>query len=275
MHPEPLMLAPMPHFVDCAGARLYAEVCGEGPAILLLHGWTLDHRSFAPQVAAFSRSMRVINIDRRGAGRSTGEPDLAAELDDIDRVIDALADGPVHLLGVSQGGRLALRYAAQRPEKLSSLVLQGAELDGFEPREAQGEAIPLTDYAALARAGHMDEMRARWLAHPMMSAGVASPRQRAQLKAMVGDYRGRDLLRAAPIAPAPDVASRLAGSPLPTLIVTGEYEVAARKQHAEHLLELLPNAAQVVIDGAGHLCNLSHADRYNHLVMDFCRATAG
>jgi pimeloyl-ACP methyl ester carboxylesterase len=275
MNPEPTAPALSNRYVDCAGARIYTEICGDGPPILLLHGWTLDHRSFAFQVPAFSRHMQVINIDRRGAGHSSGEPDLAAEIADIDRLIDTFSAGPIHLLGVSQGGRLALRYAAHRPERLYSLVLQGAELDGFEPQEDSAETIPLAEYAALARDGHMDQVRSRWLAHPMMSAGVSDPRHRAALKAMVDDYGGRDLVAATPVAPAPDVASRLQGSPLPTLIITGEYEVAARKRHAEHLLELLPNSAQVIMDGAGHLANVSHADRYNHLVIDFCRATAG
>ena len=260
--------------IDSGDASLYVEVCGEGQPLLLLHGWTLDHRSFAPQVAALSRSMRIIVPDRRGCGLSSGTPSLEAELSDIDRLLNELVQEPVHLLGVSQGGRLALRYAATRPGRLRSLILQGAVLDGFSAPDGPGEAIPLARFTRLADEGQIEQMRQEWLQHPMMSAGVDAPAQRDRLRDIVADYRGDDLRERARLA-ADDLTGLLSTLPVAVLIVTGELEVQARKAHAAKLLELLPHAREVVIEGAGHLSNFSHPDRYNALVRDFCRRVVG
>jgi 3-oxoadipate enol-lactonase len=86
---------------------------------------------------------------------------------------------------------------------------------------------------------------------------------------MVAGYRGEDLL-SPPSAPGVDVVQCLAGRPLPALIITGEHEVGSRKAHAARLRELLPASEAACVEGAGHLCNLSHPARYNALVLEFC-----
>ena len=68
----------------------------------------------------------MITYDRRGFGRSEAQPDLRLELDDIDHILDALGFESTHLLGMSQGGRIAIRYAVTRSERLRSMILQGA-----------------------------------------------------------------------------------------------------------------------------------------------------
>ena len=190
---------------DGAAIDLYCS--GRGPVLLLLHGWSLDHRAFAPQIAPLSRELTVITYDRRGFGASTAAPDLDAELGDIDAIMAALEVPQVHLLGVSQGGRLALRYAATRPQRLASLILQGAILDGYLVEESQEEQLPLAHYQALARQGRMDEVRRLWLAHPMMSAGVEDPALQREIRSLVADYSGADLMAdaqaAAPLKAAP------------------------------------------------------------------------
>ena len=70
MNPEPSDARVTEHYIDASGARLYTRVTGDGAPLLLLHGWTLDHRSFQPQVEALSRHLKVISIDRRGQGRN-------------------------------------------------------------------------------------------------------------------------------------------------------------------------------------------------------------
>jgi pimeloyl-ACP methyl ester carboxylesterase len=260
------------HTVSSRDAELYTEAVGSGPLLVLVHGWTLDHRSFDLQVESLAARFKVVSLDRRSCGQSTGKPDLWTELDDLDAVINAYGGGSAHLLGVSQGGRLALRYAATRPQRVRSLILQGAVLDGYDAPDAPGESVPLAHFRELVSRGDIDQMRREWLLHPLMRRGIGSAGQRALLKAMVSDYQGQDLIA----APTPDrdvdVAALLSAQSIPTLIVTGSLETEARKQHAAHLLSVLSGSAEVVIEGAGHLSNLSHASRYNALVLEFCCA---
>jgi pimeloyl-ACP methyl ester carboxylesterase len=242
---------------------------GDGDeALLLLHGWTLDHRAFEPQ-APLADDYRLLAPDRRSFGTSRAAPDLAAELDDIDAIIDALAPPSLHLLGVSQGARLALRYAATRPRRLHSLIVQGAVVDGFDAPVANDEPIPLAHYADLVRRGDMAAMRREWLAHPLMSSDPLDAAQQAAVHHMVSDYRGADLCSPAMADTPPAVLEALAGSTLPTLIISGELETAGRRAHASKLCSLMPGAREIVLGSCGHLSNLSQAAAYNAALRHF------
>lgn len=263
-------------WVDVKGGRLYMQESGKGSPILLIHGWPLDHRIFEPQVACFSRVLRVVAFDRRGFGRSRVPPGLGREPDDIERILDALSVDAVHLLGMSQGARIALRFAVTRPERIRSLLLQGPAVDGLVLEEPDRERIPIREFAALARAGKMDEVRQRWLAHPMMALGRGHARQRRLLETILADYEGADLLGAASgetfFSYSHDVLSRLGRMDVPTLILTGAHETSTRREHARKLLNSIPGCREIEFADSGHLSNLTEVERYNQAVVDFCAA---
>lgn len=260
--------------VTPGGVDLQCEIRGRGVPLLLIHGWTLDQRVFAPQFADFARRYRTISFDRRGCGKSGGDPDLSRELDDIDAILDATCgDTPVHVLGMSQGGRLALRYAITRPGRLRSMVLQGTALDQFEPEERDDERVPFEEYRALAEAGELEELRERWLRHPKMSYGIHG-RAAELLRQVVAGYTGRDLLDLSPESfdfPE-DVQAALPEVSVPTLLLTGTGETGARKQIAARILELLPNAQELMLPGCGHMSNLGDPALFNRFVLMFLDA---
>lgn len=251
------------------GTQIPLRDVGRGEVLLLLHGWTLDHRSFSAQ-EPLAAHCRLVSMDRRGAGQSTAPPDLGAETGDLLAVIDHLGVERVHLLGVSQGARVALRFAALHPERLQSLILQGAAVDGFVPPVEDDSGIPLDEYTELARSGDLATLRQRWLAHPLMSSETLTASQQAELESMVNAYQGRDLLAGAPAASAiPNLLQRLAAFSSPVLIISGERETAARQAHAEKLLHTLPHAQERVLADCGHLGNFSQPEVYNRTVLEF------
>lgn len=257
------------------GTPLPVHLVGSGPTLLMLHGWTLDHRSFDAQLP-LARDYRLARFDRRGFGGSTAAPDLGAEIGDIDAVIDALGMQPVHLLGVSQGARLAVRYAAARPRRLRSLIVQGVVLDDYTPDIDDDAPIPLAHYAELIAAGHRETMHREWLAHPMMSRDVLPAAQKRELEAMVARYSGHDLLPAADrVEQVPATLDLLCSLGVPTLVITGEFEGAARKAHAARLCRTLPDAREVVLQGCGHLSNISRPDAYNSALKQFLSELRG
>lgn len=249
------------------GTQINVLSCGAGEPIVLLHGWTLDHRSFNAQLP-LAGEFELISFDRRGCGESNTAPNLAAEPEDIDTVLDSLGHESVHLLGVSQGARIALRYAAAKPGRLRSLILQGAVVDGYVAPVEDEDAIPLTHYAKLIARGALGQMQNEWLAHPLMASDTLTVEEKAALDDMVRGYWGQDLL--APPGPAPaSIIDQLANLNTPTLIITGERETDARKAHAEKLRQTMPRAQEMILTSCGHLSNLSRPDAYNLLLKRF------
>jgi len=259
-------------WVDVGNGRLYIEVSGRGHPILLVHGWPLDHRMFAPQVGALSEHFTVITYDRRGFGKSEASPDLRLELDDINRIMDQIDVPAVHLLGMSQGGRIALRYAVARPERVRSLLLQGAVVDGFDVAGSEDDHVPVTEYAELAKSGKLQEVVARWLHHPMMRLGDDHEQEYRLLQTILRDYAGSDLIDydADSYTHATDVLSALADFPQPTLLLTGLRETRTRRMHAEALLARIPKCREVIFENSGHLSNLTEPALFNQAVIDFC-----
>ena len=261
-------------WVDVTGGRLYLEQAGAGTPLLLMHGWTLDRRMFAPQMSRLSEYFHAIVYDRRGFGRSGLAPDHGLELDDLDRIADALSLDSLHLLGMSQGARLALRYAVTRPQRLRSLILQGAVVDGLVVDGPEHENIPFFDYTELARAGKMEVMRRRWSQHPLLALRPGLEDARRLLDDILNDYNGADLLDFSPqtFTTSLDVLGKLPRLRVPVLILTGAMETVRLRAHAKKLLELIPDSREVVFEHSGHLSNLSEPELFNEQVLRFCRS---
>ena len=259
------------HSIDVGDGTLFAVDTGSGAPLIMVHGWPLDHRMFEYQVDSLARDFRCIAIDRRGFGQSTAHPDLRREIDDLDRVIDALELGSVHLFGVSQGGRIALRYAATRPHRLLSLLLQGAVVDGLDIAEPESDRVPVAAYAELVSRGDLDVVKALWLAHPMMQLSDAHAKEKALLASIVASYDGSDLLAfdASQYAFDVDILASLSRSGLPVLLLTGAGETEARKAHAAAIRKSAGNCEEVIFEGCGHLPNLTAASAVNGEIREF------
>lgn len=225
------------------GGDLVVEVAGTGPAIIFLHGWTLDRRQWRGQAALADR-FTLIALDRRGFGQSSAPPDLAEEAADVARVAAALGLERHHLVGLSQGGKVALAHAATRPAGLDRLVVIGAPLD--VQLAVTPEAVPLAEMAALARGGQLEAMRQLWLAHPL-TAG--RPEVRAALAAMLARYDGRDLLAAGgPLEVTLDDVRRIA---VPAWALAGADDTPWRRAVAAAMAEAGLHGG--LIPGGGHL----------------------
>lgn len=245
--------------VDVGDGVLHTLVAGTGPDMVLLHGWTLDHRSWLPQHPLADRA-RLVMPDRRGFGRSTAPPDLAREWRDVDRLARA---GRFVLVGLSQGASVALDYARHRPERLSALVLVGAPLHGVVPQGDDERDIPRPRYADMIRAGRLAAMKADWATHELIEAAEPA---RPLLDAMLEDYDGRDLLA----APAPITIGRddIAALPMPVLAVAGAGDTAWRRRVAAFIGATAPAGRVIGVDDAGHLCNLDNPVQFNAILAD-------
>jgi clorobiocin biosynthesis protein CloN7 len=120
------MALPANRFLDVPGARLYFEVRGSGP-VLMLVGHPMGASGFDALAQLLAEDHTVVTYDPRGFARSKiedpdqdAEPDLLA--DDVSRVLDAVADGPAHVFGSSGGAVTGLALVARFPGHVQSLV---------------------------------------------------------------------------------------------------------------------------------------------------------
>jgi pimeloyl-ACP methyl ester carboxylesterase len=268
-------------YLPLAGARLRYRDQGRGPAVLLIHGWTLDLDMWEPQVAQLRDSFRLVRFDRRGFGLSSGNASLAADVADALELCDALRLERLACLGMSQGARVALRLCQRSPERLSCLILDGPPRALAPAAHREGEDVPVREYRRLIARGDIDSFRRRWASHPLMRLETRSAEARALLERMAARYRGGDLLSEAAQPSVQSASEELAerdleSSPgIPTLIVTGEHELPARVRAADALAQHLPLAERASIAAARHLPNLDNPSSYNAVLRAFLERHAG
>src|SRR4051794_30454057 len=114
-------------FLTVPGARLYYEVSGSGPVLLLIHGAPADAEAFAPIVSLLEAHYTVVRYDTRGISRSrldspAEDIPVALHADDARRILAKFGDEPAAVLGSSGGAVIGLALTERYPEQVSTLV---------------------------------------------------------------------------------------------------------------------------------------------------------
>ena len=234
----------------------------------MIHGWVLDLSIWDREAAALRAQYRVIRMDRRGFGASSGAPDLRADAADLIRLLDRLGITRAAVVAMSQGTRVALRLAVTDPARIACLVLDGTPaLDGLRGGPWH-EETPLAAYRQLMRSSGIDAVRRELAAHPLMQLVTDDARARSSLIRMLERYDGADLL--APVSASDGVsAADLARLTMPVLILNGEQDVPQRLRVSAALAREIPNAVQQTVPAAGHLACLDNPDAYTARLTEF------
>lgn len=245
-------------FVDRDGVRIYYESEGEGPAILLSHGYGATSAMWDAQVAHLRDRWRVIRWDFRGHGRSDYPEDQAEYSEaktvaDMAAVLDACGVGEAIVGGLSLGGYMSLAFYGIHPGRVRALLLFDTG-PGFK-KDAAREAW---NARAEERARRLETEGAAALSK---SSEVLASRHRDTLglaRAARGMLAQRD---ARVIEMLPEVL-------VPTLVLVGSRDepfLAA----SDYMANKIPNARKVVVPDAGHAANLDQPAAFNAAVDDF------
>jgi pimeloyl-ACP methyl ester carboxylesterase len=221
-----------PGFVDVPGGELYYESTGEGPALVVLHGFGARWRPEQWQALTDSigASNRIVGFDIRGFGRSLRSHDSSVygveTAHDVVRVLDALGIERAVFLGYSMGGIVALKAAELHPDRVSAVVLLGQGwLDREELVEMAegGRQLALTDTTQLP-----EEQRRGFRVNDVQA-----------VSAMTSTY---------PDLYVTDEALR--SLPVPLLAILGSDD--PRIERAHRLQAVRPDAEIVVLEGRSH-----------------------
>jgi 3-oxoadipate enol-lactonase len=254
------------------GGRLLYEDVGTGPAVVLIHGFSLDMRMWDPQMRDLAAGFRVIRYDARGFGAS-GPLDPAvpySHATDLLALLDHLSVEQAALVGFSFGGQVALTTALLAPARMRALVLLDSLLDGV-PWDDESKA-GLAELQTQVAAGGVAAGREAWLAHPLFAAARQRPEVRAKLEAMVADYPGQHWLSQDPHLPDSPPIDRLDQLTMPALVIAGERDVPGFLAMTDLLYRRLPDAECVLIPDAGHMVNLEQPAAVTALLMRFLLA---
>ena len=252
------------------GARINYERSGEGLPAVFLHAGVADSRMWAPQLRAFAPHFDCVAPDMRGFGRSTLPPESWSPVADVLGLIDHLQLKPVHLIGCSIGGGVAVDFALEHSERISKLVLVGPGISGVH----FGERYPdvFAEVEAADKSGDHDaivEADARlWLDGPRRPAGYVKGPVRKLFYEMDGNFDS-DFEKAPIEHIEPPAAERLHEITAATLVVVGDEDVPPVFDAVELLMEKVPHARKAVIHDAAHLPNLEHPDEFNRIVLEF------
>lgn len=258
----------MDSYLETGGVRLRYRDEGRGCAVILVHGWALDLEQWDSQAAALGGEFRLVRLDRRGFGLSSGRPSNSGDPADLSALCEHLGLDRVALVGMSQGARAVLQFAASRPRFVSCLVLDGPPQFGSSPA-GSSEDIPYGHYRELSQHQGLAVFRSEWSEHPLTRLRTVDPNAHAQLARMIARYPGRDLTdtegHAEPTSAIPDFSLMMQ----PALVMNGEFDLDSRKRFAGQLAARLPRAERIEIPDAGHLCNLDNPRAYNDALREF------
>jgi pimeloyl-ACP methyl ester carboxylesterase len=249
------------------------SVAGIGDPVVLIHGFGLDASMWDPQWPVLQREFRAIRYDVRGFGGSAVPTGPYSHSEDLLGLLEFLEARPAHVIGLSMGARVALRFALDHPNDAKSLTLMDPALDGFSWSEAWTRKS--ADISAAARSGDLRAAKQLWLGHDLFAPARRDPNLAKALCEMVERYSGWHWGNADPVRrPTSAAIELLATVSCPTLVILGELDLPDFQHIARRLAAEIPRATLRTIAGAGHMANMEAPAQVNELLLAHLRACA-
>jgi 3-oxoadipate enol-lactonase len=254
-----------PHDLERIGGTIRYWTAGTtGPTVVFLHGATLDHRAWEPQVEALREDFRVVVPDLRGHGESSGPFDFEGAVQDVLAVLDEVAAPKVVLVGLSLGGNIAQEVVHRVPDRVQALVVADSTCNTVtrNPWAAQMTVAALNAQAMMTGAGFGRTAAMATAVDPKVQAYAQEANAHRSNHETIAILSS--LLTGAPRA---EPAYRF---PVPTLLVHGDCDMIgdiATDTRAWAARE--PLAEYAVIPGAGHTSNLDNPKKFTAVLRGF------
>ncbi len=265
------------------GVSFHVETTGAGAAILFIHEFAGDHRSWKHQVRSFSSGYRCIVYAARGYPPSDVPEDPAAysqdqAVADALSVLDELEIEKAHIVGISMGGFCALHLALSHPERTLSAAIGGVGYGApHDKREAFREECEV-----IARAFEVEgatAVAARYAVGPArVQFQVKDPKGHAEFTRMLGEHsnvgsantmRGFQMERPSLY----DITDQLGRTEVPLLIMVGDEDEGAIEPSIM-LKRTIPTSGLTIFPKTGHTLNLEEPELFDRMLGSFLDAVA-
>lgn len=252
--------------------QLYYEWHGPEDAfpLVCINGLLSDTTSWGLQVPAFSQAFRVLLYDCRGQGRSDKPPGpypQAIHVADLIGLLDALNIPQAHLVGLSNGGTVAMCFTLDYPERVARLVLIDtfAHMDPVMQQKLHTWLLALDLGGSVARfdVAHPWVWGQRFIAkRPDMLAAMREKAHAADPQAIRGMIEGTMEY---------DIRHRLSAIAAPTLVLVGAEDVLTPPWFSHELATHIPDARLITVPDAGHALTVEAPGVVNALALSFLR----
>ncbi len=275
----------MPYATTSDQVKLYYEEVGQGTAILFIHEFAGDHRSWERQLREFGKRCRCIAYAARGYNPSDIPIDPKAYsymhvMRDAVAILDHLNIENAHLIGLSMGGYTSLQVALNHPHRVRSLVLAGAG-SGSERWYTEAFHRRSRDLAAqFEREGSAAVAQTYGRGPSRLQLEIKDPRGFAEFSRQLAEHdaQGSAHMSRGFQGDRPslyDFESDIRQLQAPTLIVVGDEDERCIEPGL-FLKNTIPASGLVIFPKTGHAVNLEEPDLFNQVVADFLsRVEAG
>jgi 3-oxoadipate enol-lactonase len=234
-------------------AKIFYQVEGQGPPLVLLHPFPANHKFWKPAAALLSPRYQLIVPDLRGHGASgagEGPATMEKHATDLLRVCEAVGVQRAIFMGVSIGGYMLFEFWRRYRERVQALILcdTRAQADTPEGRAARLKAAD--DVLKRGPDAFLDEMVQKLL-------GATTKAQRpdlvAKVRAMLGEMTPAGIAAVQRgMAERPDSMDTLKTITVPTLIMAGEEDTLTPVADAEIMRQHIKNSRLFTVPKAGH-----------------------
>ncbi len=251
---------------------------GVGRPVLLLHGHTLDRRTWLTVVPhLLTAGLRVVRPDLRGHGQSD-RPDFgyhfADHAADMIALLDHLEIERTAIIGFSFGGGVALEIALTHPDRVHALGLVASVMPDrpFEPvfmdslREVAG---------AIHSKGVAAAMTETWSDSPLFAHSFSKPGVREAVTSIVAGFPGAEFLatRRDEVSRDWTVPDRLSEIAIPTAVMVGEHEMTGFRGYSDEAAGAIRGATLEVVPDCGHLLPFEAPDAVTKMIVNLFRRT--
>ena len=254
------------------GFSVHYEDIGSGEALLLLNGIFMSCDSWIGFIPALSKNNRLLLLDFVDQGKSdkaSTDYDISMQADLIEAFLNELGLETVNLAGVSYGGQVAIIFAASRPERVKKLFLANTtsytskwlldigkswiySFESYDSHQFFKTCIPVV-YSPKYYESHYEWALEREAAFGLLFTPA------------IYDAFGR-LTRSAECY---DERDKLAKITSPSFVVSSTYDFITPPFQQRELAEMIPNAALVNIEDAGHASMYEKPDVFTELLLGF------
>lgn len=238
------------------GVRIAVEIAGDGPPLILIPGAGGDRATWDALWSRLATGRRCVRYDLRGCGESEDSTATGfRHVDDLVAVLDELGIDRADIVGVSMGGRIAIDFALEHPDRVGRVVLLSPGLADWDwsPEWQRRWA----EIARAARSGQLDRARRLWYLHPLFATARRDPELAQTLRNSIatdncGSWLDADRER----GPRRSPMERLAELGAATLLITGADDLEDFRVIAAILEAAVPEMVRRDLPHTGHLVHL-------------------